>query len=187
MSKFKVGDIVRGISNGYVITDSGMTKGKVKRVNNSSFYDMEVEVLEHISKLGIGETFQVRSCDFKLVDEPQNWKVVIVPDGEVTKATLYENNQVVKKVTTKKHPSDEYSRKVACDTLVERLFEDKPTYYNGKVVCVKGTFGLTTTGKIYQFVDGILTYDCGEKSVLICEDFDDVCRKFSSKFIEVVE
>lgn len=73
--------------------------------------------------------------------------------------------------------------------VVESKVEEppKPTYYNGKVVCTKGAFGLTTTGKIYEFVDGKLTYDNGDKSNGYCKDFKDVCKSFIAKFIEVVE
>lgn len=56
-------------------------------------------------------------------EEPHNWKVVIIPNGNETKGMLYNGNKIVKKVTTKKHPNDRYSEEVACETVIKRLFE----------------------------------------------------------------
>jgi hypothetical protein len=64
----------------------------------------------------------------------------------------------------------------------------KEEYYNGKVVCTEGIVGLTTKGKIYEFKDGRLTYDDGDKSTSDgIHTFEDVCRRFTSNFIELHE
>lgn len=65
---------------------------------------------------------------------------------------------------------------------------EEDVLYNGKVVCIEThlKYGLTV-GKTYEFKNGTLTYDNGEKSFYKCESFEDVENHFHSKFIEVVE
>ena len=66
-----------------------------------------------------------------------------------------------------------------------------PTYYNGKVVCVdnEGNPTIYTPGKIYQFVDGQITDDEGDKlpSISRVRSFKDWQDWSVSKWIEVVE
>ena len=67
---------------------------------------------------------------------------------------------------------------------------EKPKYYNGKVVCVGNTNNTNslTVGKIYEYVDGFLTDDKGNKRPYIggpitkLEDLN-----WSAKVIEVIE
>jgi hypothetical protein len=77
---------------------------------------------------------------------------------------------------------------------VTKEVKETPKYYNGKVVCIDNRHNTDnyTIGKIYQFVDGVLTSDCGYKM-----DADSNGKPFTSfkswsnwtnsKFIEVVE
>ena len=65
--------------------------------------------------------------------------------------------------------------------------------YNGKVVCVESAHKFWTVGKVYEFKDGIITDDDGDRrGVMIhfgCfEDWDEFCNAGRNmKFIEVVE
>jgi hypothetical protein len=76
-------------------------------------------------------------------------------------------------------------------TLVYDRERDTKKLYNGKVVCVDNSHneGSYTVGKIYQFVDGTITLDRGNKLPLwdkiYC--FEDWANYTSSKFIELVE
>lgn len=58
--------------------------------------------------------------------------------------------------------------------------------YNGKVVCIesKETFSFTK-GKIYEFKNGITTFDTGNTSNVF-RNFIDITKHFGSKFIEVI-
>ena len=48
--------------------------------------------------------------------------------------------------------------------VAEKKEPEKPKYYNGKMVCVEnGGFCWWTVGKIYEYKDGIVTADDGEK------------------------
>jgi hypothetical protein len=72
--------------------------------------------------------------------------------------------------------------------------EEKPKYYNGKVVCVKSKDISLTVGKIYVFKDGLSKWDNGEllpqsENRKPFESFEDLQSWIvsDSKFIELVE
>ena len=135
---------------------------------------------------------------FKLTTN-DNWKIVIVPYGDKTEAKLYEDGICKKTVSCKKHPDDSYDRYVACDTLMTRLFGEKrkvetpalKPLYNGKVVCVDlngSNHHLYTVGKIYEFKDGRIITDDGQKLPYTpAHSFNDFNNWSNSIFIEVVE
>ena len=73
-----------------------------------------------------------------------------------------------------------------------KLLWERPTYYNGKVVCISlnGFNGAHyTVGKIYEFKDGRMLADNGHElpSSKRIESFKDWCKFTNSQFIEVVE
>lgn len=255
--KFKVGDRVVGIGVG----DGKNINGKTGTILEYGSCDTSfgVEFDENINGHSLqssgkscksGHGWWVHADKLKLLTD--EWKVLIMPDGDKTTGRLYENGKVVKSVETKKHPDDVYSIDKACEVIMERLFPTpkflnkfeegktyvfseklhdlrcgvsswtkgldgtvvivtserngkigpfgispewckevteppKPTYYNGKVVCTKEVRGLTTKGKIYEFVDGRLTWDDGDKSYPKMKNFEEINSNFRSQFIEVVE
>ena len=121
-NKFKVGDIVTGISDKYWFTNKDMKRGLVTEVSNNL---IEVKVLEHKNSIWVGSSFHVIPSYFKKVEDEHDWKLVIIPDGDETKAMYYKDGKFVEKVTCRKHPDDEYSEKVACETLINRLFGEE--------------------------------------------------------------
>lgn len=190
MSKFKVGDIVRGISNKYAITNYNMTEGRVMSICSNGI--IKVRVLKHDDNdLCFGDIFPVSEEYFELVEPYQDWKVLIVPRGNKTIAKLYKNNVIVKTVECNKHPDDEYSMDEAIKVVTERLREpEKPQYYNGKVVCIDncGNHGNYTVGKIYQFKDGHFRTDYGAPfPINPATSFEDLQRSSVAKWLEVVE
>lgn len=65
---------------------------------------------------------------------------------------------------------------------------EAPKYYNGKVVCVDNFgYDFLTKGKIYQFVDGRLTYDDGDHNLISIRNFDHLAKRSSAKWVEIVE
>ena len=143
-NKFKVGDIVTGIDCAYGITNKDMTRALVIGVEGDF---IAVEVLDHKFKNQIGRMFRVLASKLKKVEDKQDWKLVIIPDGDETKAMYYKDGKFVEKVTCRKHPDDEYSEKVACETLINRLFgeeEKKATEPKFKV----GDFVEVTNGDL---------------------------------------
>lgn len=142
-NKFKVGDIVTGVTDNYWVTNKNMKRGLVTEVNKNS---IRVKVLDHKIDFYNGGIYSVDPSCFKKVEDKNNWKLVIIPEGDETKAMYYKDGKFVEKVTCRKHPDDEYSEKVACETLINRLFgeeEKKATEPNFKV----GDFVEVTNGQ----------------------------------------
>lgn len=92
-------------------------------------------------------------------------KIVITTDGKTTLARMYEGKKVVKTAKAKCSPDDEFDFLAGAELAFERLTQNKlkkPTYYSGKVVCVKASEGTAyTVGKIYEFKDGRVRIDNG--------------------------
>lgn len=72
--------------------------------------------------------------------------------------------------TAKCSPDDQFDLYTGCDLALKRALgeekkgPEKPKYYNGKMVCVEnGGFNWWTVGKIYEYKDGIVTADDGDK------------------------
>ena len=78
-------------------------------------------------------------------------------------------------------------------TMGRELLWERPSYYNGKVVCVKNEssrYSPYTVGKIYEFKDGFTKDDRGStrpKFDSPIKSIDDLNDKCYAKFIEVVE
>ena len=72
--------------------------------------------------------------------------------------------------TAKCSPDDEFYLYTGCELALRRALgaenkkPEKPKYYNGKMVCVEnGIFTWWTVGKIYEYKDGIVIADDGDK------------------------
>lgn len=118
-NKFKVGDIVTGTGYVYGVTNADMKRGLVTEVGK---HTIRVKVLDHKYEHYNGKCYSVCPSLFKKVEDKHDWKLVIIPDGDGTKGMYYKDGKFVEKVTCRKHPDDEYSEKVACETLINRLF-----------------------------------------------------------------
>lgn len=106
-----------------------------------------------------------------------------------------------KKAIARCHPDDTYDEYLGAKIALDRLFgrepfpepveEDKPEYYNGKVVLTNRVFkdiGFTK-GKIYEIVDGKIVSDLGETypTVNNLKNFKDVSNYFMGDVIEIKE
>ena len=75
--------------------------------------------------------------------------------------------------TAKCSSDDQFDLYTGCELALRRALEaekkepekpEKPKYYNGKMVCVEdGGYYWWTVGKIYEYKDGIVTSDDGDK------------------------
>lgn len=72
--------------------------------------------------------------------------------------------------TAKCSPDDQFDLYTGCELALrkalgaERKEPEKPKYYNGKMVCVEdGRYDWWTVGKIYEYKDGVVTSDNGDK------------------------
>lgn len=141
-----------------------------------------------------GKAGHCRFGDFSELELVSAKKVIVITtDGATTTATLREGKNVIKTATTKCHPHDTFSFEEGAKVAFERLLTpEKPKYYNGKAVCVDNSSNESsfTVGKIYTFVDGRTTDNNGEKRHYFgdpCETLEEFNKRFSAKFIEVVE
>lgn len=72
--------------------------------------------------------------------------------------------------TAKCSPDDQFDLYTGCELALRRALgaenkkPEKPKYYNGKMVCVdRGWCNWWTVGKIYEYKDGVVTADDGER------------------------
>ena len=72
--------------------------------------------------------------------------------------------------TAKCSTDDQFDLYTGCDLALRRALgaekkePEKPKYYNGKMVCIdNGGYYWWTVGKIYEYKDGIVTADDGDK------------------------
>ena len=127
--KFKVGDIVRGISGSpYRVTNEQMTKGVVVELEGFGYCeDVMVKVLEHKTKPEeIGHIFSVNSQFFEPVYDYN--KIVITTDGNKTLARLYENDKVVRTAEAKCNPEDTFDFETGAKLAFERLMKKKDEF-----------------------------------------------------------
>lgn len=189
--KFKVGDkarvtnVIHAVKNGYVGEEV-----IIKSINPNG------ELYKHGTHYGVEHScFVFLEKELEPINEK---KIVITVNGTETLAKLYEGNKVIKSAVAKCSPEDEFDletgARIAFDRLVgEKPVEEKPKYYNGKVVCVDNCFNENgyTVGKIYHFKDGKLINDYGETMTSYngkgFKTFEEWQKFTSSKFIEVVE
>lgn len=84
--------------------------------------------------------------------------------------------------TAKCSPDDQFDLYTGCELALRRALgaekkePEKPKYYNGKMVCVdNGGHHWWTVGKIYEYKDGVVTADDGDKYPKhSCEPYKDV-------------
>ena len=191
---FKVGDYVIGnefADDKYFTTRQGWV-GKVVEVREHSFI---AEGLNDFGKITMFTALNPRY--FELYDNSQPSKIVITHDGKTTTAKMYRGMKLLETTTAECHPDDRFDfvagARVAFDRLVGEKKDEpaKPTYYNGKVVCVDPGYlpDYFTKGKIYTFVDGQSKDDKGNRMIgAPVINFDNLVHRFISvKWLEVVE
>jgi hypothetical protein len=186
--KFKVGDKVKVVKVNHKIKNGYIGKEMVISSINPNIKNRATKSSEN--------HYGFEKCVFVFYDSElapvDNHKIVITTDGNKTLARLYEGNNVIKSAVAKCSPEDtfdfETGARIAFDRLVgEKPVEEKPKYYNGKVVCVESICRyLLTKGKIYSIIDGEFTFDEGCK-VYEIKSFEDLSDRFESKFVELVE
>ena len=158
--KLKTGDKVRLIGDPASHRDKRAWYGEVVTINNvynGSSYPYTIK--EHPG-------FCWRDTELELVET----KIVITTDNvKVVTAKMYVDGKVVKTAEAKCAPEDTFDftvgAKLACDRLTKKE-APKPTYYNGKVVCInaaRATGNSFIVGKVYNIVDGKFIDENGNK------------------------
>ena len=126
----------------------------------------------------------------EMLEPIRNEKIVITTDGVTTTAKKYDGKKLVREAKAVCSKDDTFNFDVGAKLAMERLLEDKPKLYSGKVVCVdnKGNERCYTKGKIYEFKDGKGRDDLGliigGYDISSFKDLQDACFV---KWLEVVE
>ena len=128
----------------------------------------------------------------EMLEPIRNEKIVITSDGVTTIARKYDGKTLVKEAKAVCSKDDTFDFDVGAKLAMERLLEEKPKLYNGRVVCVSsGLYSLGyTKGKIYHFKNGYTVDDDGTTRPTCCipiEDFEGLKRKYPGVWLEVVE
>ena len=210
---FKVGDKVRYLTPtvGGVKSLRGLT-GTIKYVNDIGAKvafktDRGVQVYalgnEEMIKVNNAPVTTTPTTPREMANDKNNvWAISIMPapfDRERTVADLIVNGRIVDTITVSRwHEEDEYDIGVASYEAIKQMFDIKdkkiekvsdnkttPKWFNGKVVCVKGSMCFTT-GRIYDVVDGVLINDVGAKFYYFT-DIDNMNSRMNAQFIEVIE
>ena len=186
--KFKVGDKVRVVKTISTLKNDYIGKELViKSINPNNKYNAIKHRENH---------YGFEHCMWVFYESElapvNNHKIVITTDGKETLARLYDGYELISTATAKCSPEDtfdfETGARIAFDRLVEnKPTEEKPKYYNGKVVCIETPCAsVLTKGRIYSIIDGEFTFDSGDK-VYGIKSIENLADRFESKFVELVE
>ena len=177
-SKFHIGDrVVYARKNELVgvwaqIGSVGTVKGKHPILRNLLAIEFDSPVVKGHPCCGMTNPHRgqwVSSDTLDLFSKAPNWKIVIIPDGDKTIATLYNGKKAERSATVQRYHKDKYDTFTAADEAVKKLFgkqekpePEKPKRFTGRAVCKAPITGLTV-GKIYSFKDGFCVDDKGVK------------------------
>jgi hypothetical protein len=167
-TSFKIGDRVVGIGNHDNRNIDGLVGTIITDRQVYGYCGVEFDkFMDGHECLGKGKNGHCWNVDTnKLKPLSNDWKIVIIPEGDKTLGRLYENGKVVKSVSTTKHPDDEYSVETATRVIMERLFPKKeevappePPFKVGDVIELtdkyldipKGTRGVIVEVRDYNY------------------------------------
>lgn len=188
--KYKVGDKVR------VRKDLNLASvyGKCLATSDMLGYRGKVVTIAAVLHDGyrVEEDCETRYWTDKMFEPACIEKIIITADGVTTTARKYDGKNIIKEAKAVCSKDDEFNFDVGAKLAMERLLEEKPKLYNGKVVCVSsGLYSVGyTNGKIYQFKNGYTVDDDGTTRPTCCipiESFEGLERKYPGVWLEVVE
>ena len=189
--KYKVGDKVIVRRN----LKDGLEYGGVYCNCSMVTLGGRVGTIRRVSTAGIG-AYKLYEYDWWWSDEMLEpictEKIVITTDGVTTTARKYDGKKLVKEAKAVCSKDDTFNFDVGAKLAMERLLEEKPKFYNGKVVCVSSDIYSVgyTKGKIYQFENGRVVDDDGTTRPILCEPItcsEDLEKKYPGVWLEVVE
>lgn len=198
MGKFRVGDRVKYIGKGTIISE------KIGTVVCCDMTDDFIGVAFDrgcafgstlMGKCKMGHGFWARAYDLELINDEHRFNLIITSVGDVTTAKLLHGKKLEKEVSVKRYHKNEYSEKTAVKEVCKKLFgEDKPEEepepngINCKAVYIgEPKFGFTR-GKIYEFSDGRCLDDDGNLRPDLTRDpiINTKSPLFSERFVKIV-
>lgn len=121
MSKFKVGDVVRGVTDNYLVTNKDMKRAVVIGTTKDG---LSLKILEHKNKKREGEVYgelfsSLPEKDFALVNETI---VIYRKDRRVIALDKATGNKAIARC----NPSDEFDFNTGAKLAFERLMDSEP-------------------------------------------------------------
>ncbi len=172
MAKYKVGDKItirqwEDMEKDFGLTSYGAIRTPLYFTKGMKFLCGKTREIDRVNSDGtylIGSWF----ISDEVIEAEINQTLVIYKNGTDTIGILKKGGKEIKRAVAKLHPNDTYSFVTGSEIILSRIFGEEPekeTFYNGKAVCLCNDFneGLYTIGKIYEFKDGFMTDDRGEK------------------------
>lgn len=194
--KYKVGDKVR-VRSDLTVGIMVDKKGNVVFIHHDMVrWRGKVMTIDSISLSGdyfCAESGKHYYWADELLEPIHTEKIVITTDGVTTIARKYDGKKLIKEAKAVCSKDDTFDFNVGVKLAMERLLEEKPKLYNGKVVCVDigNAVQVYTKGKVYQFRDGVAYNDAGCRFHCCVNhpitSFDDLRMKSFATWLEVVE
>lgn len=191
--KYKVGDKVR------VRKDLNLASvyGRCLATSDMLGYRGKVVTIAAVlhDSYKVEEDCETRYWTDKMFEPACTEKIIITTDGVTTTARKYDGKNLIKEAKAVCSKDDTFNFDVGAKLAMERLLEDKPKLYNGKVVCIEASCygtGRTgfTKGKIYRFAEGFMLDDDNEvrpATGIPIKSFEDLKKKLRCQWLEVVE
>lgn len=187
--KYKVGDKVRVRKD---LIHANVYDGYVVLADMLGYSGGEVTIAAvHPDHYHIKEDHGIRLWTDKMFEPICAEKIVITSDGATTTARKYDGKKIVKEAKAVCSKDDTFNFDVGAKLAMDRLLEDKPKLYNGRVVCVDPNgIRFYTKGRIYQFKDGAT---CNDEGVPIfhskhkLRNFKELQSNSLAEWLEVVE
>lgn len=185
--KFKIGDrvLAKDNVNWYKTPAPGTIVDLYRREPVDGKYD-------YLVKFDSGSTLWSNVTG--LIQKPP--VIVITTDGKTTTAAMRQGKTILKQATARCSDKDIFDFSEGARIAFERLqgsdpFQhgmEKPTYYNGKIVCISTPFGTNfTVGKVYNVKEGRIKLDSGHVTAIQYESLNHINLCFESKFAALVE
>lgn len=172
MAKYKVGDKItirqwEDMEKEFGLTSYGAIRTPLYFTKGMKFLCGKTREIDRVNSDGtylIGSWF----ISDEVIEAEINQTLVIYKNGTDTIGILKKGGKEIKRAVAKLHPNDTYSFVTGSEIILSRILGKEPekeTLYNGKVVCLSNDRNPNyyTVGKIYQFKDGFMVDDEGEK------------------------
>lgn len=193
MNKMKIGDRIV-VTQDFLEVKKGMT-GKIVEVVETDApepmcaVEIDSPFLAGHTCMGLvpsGRGYYLGVSSMKLLDDDKNWKIIIIPNGDMTIAKFIRNRKCIKETFVNRYFKDTYNIETAAKEAISKLF--KPAGYTGRAIYYNTSKaeGLTR-GKIYTFENGVYKNDNGEYQVICRENIGRYDEYFEKLFIKIVE
>ena len=120
-----------------------------KPIEHASFNEKKAEATPRVDKNNAKKNNR-----FKPIDT-----IVIMSDGNATKAYRKQGGKIVDEVQINRYYTDKHDMLIASQECIKKM---KPSFYSGKVRCVHSSVEWWKSGKVYEVSNGAITAEDGD-------------------------